>query len=76
VWTMLLVSTSRGADFNVSHFWPTSPPVIRSLIPFARTGEKTPCSKFRGVLPLASSGWIGTMPTVPLLRTNTPVTGR
>jgi len=46
------VSASRGADFNVSHFCTNSPPVIRSLVPFVRTGENTPCSRFRGVLAL------------------------
>jgi hypothetical protein len=74
-----LVKASLGAVFKVSHLCPTA---AESPIPFTSfdpadgpRGENTPCSKFMGVLPLASSGCMGTKPTLPLLRTKTAVTG-
>src|SRR5258708_2198713 len=41
----------------------------------APTGS-TPWPRLRGVLPRASSGWAGTIPSVPPERTQTAVTGR
>jgi len=72
----LLPKASRGADFTACHLAPGSPELNAPVAPFAKEGEKTPCSRFRGVLPFWSSGCMGTMPSVPPLRTNTAVTGR
>src|SRR5215469_285680 len=66
--TRPLLKASLGGDFKVCHFSPgaeaITPREARSLDPLAET---IPCSRFRGVLPLASSGCIGTMPRVLLL---------
>ena len=73
----LLLKASFGTDFTVSHFAPGSEAIprrpARSLEP---VGERIPCSRFRGALPLASNGFMGTIPRVLLLRTKTAVAGR
>jgi len=74
--TRLLLSASRGADFKVSHFCPCSAAAIDSPAPPPLATEKTPRSRFRGVLPFSSSGCMGTMPTVPFWRTKTAVAAR
>src|SRR5215831_21426345 len=75
--TRPLLKASFGGDFRVCHFSPGAEAITRrparSLDP---VGERIPCSRFSGVLPLASSGCIGTKPSVLLLRTKTAVTGR
>jgi len=47
----LLLSASRGGDFNVSHFCPGATGRSCELTPFIPTPEKTPRSKFKGVFP-------------------------
>ena len=69
------LNDSRGGDFKVSHFCPRSKALSCALAPFVPTPEKTPCSKFSGVFPLASSGCMGTIPVLPPWRTKTAVTG-
>src|SRR5215471_9409140 len=75
--TRLLLKVSLGADFKACHFSPASAVITRRpLRPLDAVGERIPCSRFKGVLPLASSGCMGTIPTVLLLlRTKTAVTG-
>src|SRR6266849_9201422 len=74
--TRLALRPSRGGDFNVSHFCPCSTGISCGVPPLVPTLEKTPRSKFRGVLPFSSSGCIGTIQVLPPLRTKTAVTGR
>src|SRR5260370_19787387 len=74
--TRLLLRALCGGDFKDSHFCPRSGTMACWLISLAPTAEKTPCSKFRGVLPFRSRGCIGTIPSCPFWRTKTAVTFR
>lgn len=65
-----------GTDFTDFHCSPAVAGVILPIVPLFTA--KTPCVKFCGVLLLASSGCVGTMPIGPLPlppRSQVPVTG-
>src|SRR5258708_15520399 len=51
----LLVTPSRGGDFNTSHFCPRSTGISSGVPPLVPAFEKTPRSKFKGVFPNAGT---------------------
>lgn len=73
--TRPLLMASRGGDFTVCHCCPCPAAADKSgcVAPLLASSENTPCSKFRGGLPALSSGFIGTIPSLPFWRTNTAV---
>lgn len=71
--TRLLVNAPRGGDFTVSHFCPPAAVSVGAIAFLAGSAEKTPCSRFSGVLPFLSSGCMGTTPSLPFWRTKTAV---
>ncbi len=74
--TRLLANASRGGDFTVSHFCPPAADTTGATVFLAGSEEKTPCSRFRGVLPFLSRGCMGTTPSWPFCRTKTAVVAR
>jgi hypothetical protein len=74
--TRPLASASRGGDFRVSHFWPAAADSVADITFLPDSAEKTPCSRFSGVLPPLSSGCMGTTPSLPFWRTKTAVVAR
>src|SRR5690242_10543232 len=71
--TRPLFNASRGGDFTISQFRATPAEIRAGPAPLGVSTEKTPCSIFSGVLPRLSSGFIGTIPSLPFWRTKTAV---
>src|SRR5260370_25123042 len=71
----LLLTPSRGGDFNTSHFCPCSTGISSEVPPLVPKFDKTPRSRFNEVFPFSSIGRYCTMPLFAPFRTQSAVTG-